>query len=130
MTWLFAACALAVGIAHARLLARSKPGMHGVLGWFARYFAVEREPVSGTYRGYTIYSSAPPVSGGATLVAQLNQLIELKPGTPARASDVNANFRLLADLVEDAAASLEASIANQVGPVGQPLTIARTQVTR
>ena len=40
MTWLFAACALAVGIAHARLLARSKPGMHGVLGWFARYFAV------------------------------------------------------------------------------------------
>ena len=80
--------------------------------------------------------------------AQLNQLIELKPGTPARASDVNANFRFLADLVEDAAvsaseaaadsveqdkvlkASLEASIANKVGPVGQPLTIAGTQVTR
>jgi gamma-glutamyltranspeptidase len=40
----------------------------------ARYFAAEREPVSGTYRGYSIYSSAPPVSGGATLVAQLNQL--------------------------------------------------------
>jgi gamma-glutamyltranspeptidase len=40
----------------------------------ARYFAAEREPVSGSYRGYTIYSSAPPVSGGATLVAQLNQL--------------------------------------------------------
>lgn len=40
----------------------------------ARYFAAEREPVAGTYHGYTIYSSAPPVSGGATLVAQLNQL--------------------------------------------------------
>ena len=44
----------------------------------ARYFAVEREPMSGTYRGYDVYSSAPPVSGGATLVAQLNQL-ELHP---------------------------------------------------
>ncbi len=40
----------------------------------ARYFAVEREPVSGTYRGYTVYSSAPPVSGGPSLVAQLNML--------------------------------------------------------
>ena len=40
----------------------------------SRYYAAEREPVSGMYRGYTIYSSAPPVSGGATLVAQLNML--------------------------------------------------------
>ncbi len=40
----------------------------------ARYFAPEREPVSGTYRGYTIYSSAPPVSGGAELIARLNLL--------------------------------------------------------
>jgi gamma-glutamyltranspeptidase len=40
----------------------------------ARYFAAEREPVAGRYHGYTIYSSAPPASGGATLVAQLNNL--------------------------------------------------------
>jgi gamma-glutamyltranspeptidase len=40
----------------------------------ARYFAVEREPVSGSYHGHTIYSSAPPASGGPTLVAQLNLL--------------------------------------------------------
>ncbi len=40
----------------------------------ARYFAPERDPVSGTYRGYTLYSSAPPVSGGAELVARLNLL--------------------------------------------------------
>jgi gamma-glutamyltranspeptidase len=39
-----------------------------------RYFAPERPPVSGTYRGYTIYSGAPPVSGGAELVARLNLL--------------------------------------------------------
>ena len=40
----------------------------------ARYYAAEREPVAGTYHGYTLYSSAPPVSGGATLVSQLNLL--------------------------------------------------------
>ena len=40
----------------------------------ASYFAVEREPVTGTYRGYTLYSSAPPVAGGADLVAKLNLL--------------------------------------------------------
>ena len=40
----------------------------------SRYYAAEREPVTGTYRGYTLYSSAPPVSGGATLVSQLNLL--------------------------------------------------------
>lgn len=40
----------------------------------ARYFAVEREPVEGEYRGYTFFSSAPPVSGGADLAAKLNLL--------------------------------------------------------
>lgn len=44
----------------------------------ARYFAADREPVSSTFRGYTIYSSAPPVSGGAVLVAQLNLLEQWK----------------------------------------------------
>lgn len=40
----------------------------------ARYYAAEREPVAGTYRGYTVFSSTPPSAGGATLVAQLNLL--------------------------------------------------------
>ena len=40
----------------------------------ARYYAPEREPVSGTYRGYTLFSSAPPVSGGAELAGRLNLL--------------------------------------------------------
>ncbi len=48
----------------------------------ARYFAPEREPIRGTYREYTIYSSAPPVSGGAELVARLN-LLEQSPA-PSR----------------------------------------------
>jgi gamma-glutamyltranspeptidase/glutathione hydrolase len=42
-----------------------------------RYYAAVREPVAGSYRGFTVYSSAPPVSGGATLVAQLNMLEQL-----------------------------------------------------
>lgn len=44
----------------------------------ARYFAAEREPVSTTYRGYTFFSSAPPVDGGSTLSARMN-LLELFP---------------------------------------------------
>ena len=44
----------------------------------ARYYAADREAVSSTFRGYTIYSSAPPVAGGATLAAQLNLLEQWK----------------------------------------------------
>jgi gamma-glutamyltranspeptidase len=40
----------------------------------ARYFANEMAPVCGTYRRYRVCSSAPPVSGGADLVARLNLL--------------------------------------------------------
>ncbi|MEQ1692945.1 MAG: gamma-glutamyltransferase, partial [Gemmatimonas sp.] len=52
----------------------------------ARYFAPEREPVSGTYRHYTIYSGAPPVSGGAELVARLN-LLEQYPAPKSYRDD-------------------------------------------
>ncbi|HEX5436030.1 MAG TPA: gamma-glutamyltransferase [Gemmatimonadaceae bacterium] len=58
----------------------------------AHYYAAEREPVSGTYRGYTIYSSAPPSPGGATLVAQLNLLEQVKtlPSYTESASTLHA----------------------------------------
>jgi gamma-glutamyltranspeptidase len=55
----------------------------------ARYYAAEREPVTGSYRGYTIYSSAPPVSGGATLVAQL-KMLERLPALPSYTEDAAA----------------------------------------
>lgn len=48
----------------------------------ARYFAADRDPVEGHYRGLTIYSSAPPVAGGATLVSQLNLLEHLSAPKP------------------------------------------------
>ena len=44
----------------------------------ARYFAADREPITTTYRGTTVYSAAPPVSGGTTLVSQLNLLEQFK----------------------------------------------------
>lgn len=40
----------------------------------ARYFANELKPVCGSYRDYRVCSGAPPVSGGADLVARLNLL--------------------------------------------------------
>ncbi len=45
----------------------------------ARYFAVERAAVVGEYRGHTIYTAAPPVSGGVSLVAKLNLLDNFEP---------------------------------------------------
>ena len=39
-----------------------------------RYQAVEREPVTGTYRGYKIISMPPPSSGGVALIEVLNIL--------------------------------------------------------
>lgn len=48
----------------------------------ARYYAPEREAVRGTYRGYTLWSAAPPVSGGAELAGRLNELEQF--ARPAR----------------------------------------------
>ncbi|HEY5218504.1 MAG TPA: gamma-glutamyltransferase, partial [Gemmatimonadaceae bacterium] len=48
----------------------------------SRYFAADRVPVRGTYRGYTLYSSAPPVAGGAELVATLNLLEHVNAPKP------------------------------------------------
>jgi gamma-glutamyltranspeptidase / glutathione hydrolase len=59
------------------------------------YYAAEREPVSSTYRGYTFFSSAPPVSGGAELAAKLNLLEQFPSPKP----------------YEDDAATLHAMIA-------------------
>jgi len=48
-------------------------------GWIteedlARYSAVEREPIRGTYRGYEVISMPPPSSGGVAIVEMLNIL--------------------------------------------------------
>ncbi|HEX4283565.1 MAG TPA: gamma-glutamyltransferase [Terracidiphilus sp.] len=40
----------------------------------AQYSVVERQPITGTYRNYTILSAPPPSSGGVVLVSALNIL--------------------------------------------------------
>jgi gamma-glutamyltranspeptidase/glutathione hydrolase len=40
----------------------------------AKYEAIERKPVKGTYRGYDVYSMPPPSSGGVSLIEMLNIL--------------------------------------------------------
>ncbi len=41
---------------------------------FKRYRVIERQPVMGTYRGYTIASMPPPSSGGVHIIEILNML--------------------------------------------------------
>jgi gamma-glutamyltranspeptidase/glutathione hydrolase len=52
----------------------------------ASYRAVEREPVTGTYRGYTVVSMPPPSSGGAHIIEILNIL----EGFPLAAQGLNS----------------------------------------
>ena len=52
----------------------------------ANYRAVEREPVHGTYRGYTIVSMPPPSSGGTHIIEILNIL----EGFPIAAQGLNS----------------------------------------
>jgi gamma-glutamyltranspeptidase/glutathione hydrolase len=42
----------------------------------AKYEAIEREPMKGSYKGYDIYSMPPPSSGGVALIEMMN-LMEL-----------------------------------------------------
>ncbi len=39
-----------------------------------KYTAVERKPIRGTYKGYDIYSMAPPSSGGVALLEMMNMM--------------------------------------------------------
>lgn len=48
----------------------------------ARYYALQRKPVTGSYRGHTIFGSAPPTSGGASLVGKFNLLELAEVGGP------------------------------------------------
>ena len=52
----------------------------------ANYRAVEREPVRGTYRGFTVVSMPPPSSGGAHIIEILNIL----EGFPIAAQGLNS----------------------------------------
>lgn len=57
-----------------------------------RYWAPEREPIRGTYRGHAVYGSAPATTGGAGLVAKLQLLDQFgSPGAyPEDAATLHA----------------------------------------
>ena len=59
-----------------------------------RYFAVERAPVRGVYRGHTVYSGPPPVSGGVSLVAKLH-LVEHAGALGLYVDDADAMHALI-----------------------------------
>jgi gamma-glutamyltranspeptidase/glutathione hydrolase len=44
-----------------------------------KYEAIERKPVKGNYRGFDIFSMAPPSSGGLVLIEMLNMLENYDP---------------------------------------------------
>ncbi len=55
----------------------------------ANYQVVEREPVTGTYRGYEIHSMPPPSSGGVHLIQMLN-IMETREPYQARGDSADA----------------------------------------
>ncbi len=67
---------------------RESPVAPGVLSLedLKKYDAVVRHPVSGSYRGFQIYSMPPPSSGGTTLIETLNMLESFPVGQMKRES--------------------------------------------
>jgi gamma-glutamyltranspeptidase len=57
----------------------------------AQYRAVERQPLSGRYHGYAVYSAPPPVATGAQLVETLDILDNYRPA-PGTSYRTNADF--------------------------------------
>jgi gamma-glutamyltranspeptidase len=64
----------------------------GIIGTddLAQYRAIERKPLSGHFRGHTVYAPAPPVSDGARIIETLQILNNYTPQPGARfATDPN-----------------------------------------
>ncbi len=66
-------------VANAIVAQMKRDGGIITLADLASYRPVMREPIVGSYRGYTLYAMPPSSSGGVTLVEILNQLETFKP---------------------------------------------------
>lgn len=64
------------------------------------YRVVEREPLIGTYRGFTILTAPPPSSGGVALLQMLNMLEEYK--LPEMGHNSSRYLHLLAEVMRRA----------------------------
>jgi gamma-glutamyltranspeptidase/glutathione hydrolase len=71
-------CDIAQGIVEGQTFTRPQAvggkGGSMTLADLAAYRAAEREPIVGTYRGYTIKAMSPPSSGGLTMIQMLKML--------------------------------------------------------
>jgi gamma-glutamyltranspeptidase/glutathione hydrolase len=76
-----------------------------------KYSAVERQPVQGSYKGYTIYSMPPPSSGGVALLEMMN-LMEL-----ADLEQVEFNSTRYVHLVAEA---MRRAFADRAAHMGDP----------
>ena len=76
----------------ARRIAADMEANGGIITYddLARYHAIERKPVMGTYRGHVLYTGGPPVASGVSLIEALQILANYgaKPGVmPATDTD-------------------------------------------
>jgi gamma-glutamyltranspeptidase/glutathione hydrolase len=82
-------CDIAMGVVEGQKFKRAEAGSKGgsmTLADLEAYQAAERDPIAGTYRGYTVKSMGPPSSGALT-VLQILKLLEQFP-----LGDANAGF--------------------------------------
>ena len=78
------------------------------------YRAVEREPVSGTYRGHSIMSMPPPSSGGVHVIELLNIL----EGYPLARQGANS-----AASIHDMAEAMKLAYADRAEYLGDPAVV-------
>ncbi len=74
-----------------------------------KYEAIERKPIEGTYKGYTIYSMPPPSSGGVALVEMMNLMEQ------ADLKDIEFNSTAYVHLVAEAMRRAFADRAEHLG---------------
>jgi gamma-glutamyltranspeptidase/glutathione hydrolase len=75
----------------------------------AAYRAIEREPVRGRYRGYTLISAPPPVGGAAVLeIMQILERFDLRPHGPLSP----ARIHLMAEAMKRGLADFRAFVAD------------------
>jgi gamma-glutamyltranspeptidase/glutathione hydrolase len=83
------------------------------------YRAVTRKPVHGTYRGYDIYSSPPPSSGGTVLVTALNIMEKLRPADGWGAEGAGGG-RYGAETLHRATEAMRRAYADRARWIGDP----------
>ena len=86
----------------AQLIAREMVANNGLitLGDLRNYQVVERQPVTGSYRGYEILSMPPPSSGGVVLIEMLNMLEKYK--LDSANSNSSTKYHLLIEIMKRA----------------------------